>query len=172
MTNQIGMMKRFQMYGSKASKLEEKNTGEGKEERETMSIILLRMQELANHSGKALIVFAGIDTPPYESGQFVGSNRKITKRGSSALRKVGYETMRCIKTHPRPDDPVYQKFNNEKQFQKFARNLLTFLSRFYCFWTLCPEAERRVYEIFTTSAVCYTIAGIQTGNNKSGGTYE
>lgn len=60
------------------------------------------------HSGKALIAYAGIDTPPYESGQFVGSNRKITKRGSAALRKVGYETMRCIKSHPRPDDPVYQ----------------------------------------------------------------
>lgn len=55
-----------------------------------------------------MIAFAGIDTPPYESGQFAGSNRKITKRGSAALRKVGYETMRCIKTHPRPDDPVYQ----------------------------------------------------------------
>ena len=60
------------------------------------------------HSGKALIAFAGIDTPPYESGQFVGSNRKITKRGSAALRKVGYKTMRCIKTYPRPNDPVYQ----------------------------------------------------------------
>ena len=60
------------------------------------------------HSGKALIAYAGIDIPPYESGQFVGSNRKITKRGLAALRKVGYETMRCIKTHPRPDDPVYQ----------------------------------------------------------------
>ena len=55
-----------------------------------------------------MIAFAGIDTPPYESGQFAGSNRKITKRGSAALRKVGYETMRCIKTHPRPNDPVYQ----------------------------------------------------------------
>lgn len=60
------------------------------------------------HSGKALIAYAGIDTPPYESGQFIGSNRRITKRGSAALRKVGYETMRCIKSHPRPDDPVYQ----------------------------------------------------------------
>ena len=60
------------------------------------------------HNGKALIAYAGIDTPPYESGQFVGSNRKITKRGVAALRKVGYGAMRCIKTHPRPDDPVYQ----------------------------------------------------------------
>ena len=60
------------------------------------------------HSGKALIAYAGIDTPPYESGKYVGSNRKITKRGSALLRKVGYETIRCIKSHPRPDDPVYQ----------------------------------------------------------------
>ena len=33
------------------------------------------------HSAKALIAWAGIDPPPYESGKFVGSKRKITKRG-------------------------------------------------------------------------------------------
>ena len=60
------------------------------------------------HSGKALIAYAGIDAPPYQSGMFIGNNRRISKRGSASLRKVGYETMRCIKTHPRPDDPVYQ----------------------------------------------------------------
>lgn len=60
------------------------------------------------HSGKALIAYAGIDTPPYESGQFVGKNRKITKRGSAALRKIGYETMRCVKAHPSSDNTVYQ----------------------------------------------------------------
>ena len=49
------------------------------------------------HSGKALIAFAGIDAPPYESGQFVGTNRKISKRGSKVLRKIGYETMRVLK---------------------------------------------------------------------------
>ena len=49
------------------------------------------------HSGKALIAFAGIDAPPYESGQFVGTNRKMSKRGSKVLRKIGYETMRVIK---------------------------------------------------------------------------
>jgi transposase len=58
------------------------------------------------HSGKALIAFAGIDAPPYESGQFVGTNRKISKRGSKLLRKIGYETMRVLKTHKAPDDDV------------------------------------------------------------------
>ncbi len=46
------------------------------------------------HSGKALIAHAGIDAPPYQSGQFTGTERKISKRGSSSLRKIGYEVMR------------------------------------------------------------------------------
>lgn len=54
------------------------------------------------HNAKALIAWAGIDPPPYESGQFIGSRRKITKRGSSTLRKVGYEVMRVLKTHGEP----------------------------------------------------------------------
>jgi len=88
------------------------------------------------HSGKALIAYAGIDTPPYESGQFVGSNRRITKRGSAALRKVGYETMRCIKTHPRPEDPVYQyviKKESEGKAKKSAKiaGLNKFLRIYY-----------------------------------------
>ena len=34
-------------------------------------------------------------------------NRRISKRGSSSLRKVGYETMRCIKSHKYENDAVY-----------------------------------------------------------------
>jgi hypothetical protein len=88
------------------------------------------------HSGKALVAYAGIDTPPYESGQFVGSNRKITKRGSAALRKIGYETMRCIKTSPHPDDPVYQyilKKESEGKAKKTAKiaGLNKFLRIYY-----------------------------------------
>lgn len=48
------------------------------------------------HSKNALIAHAGIDVPPYESGQFIGTRRRITKRGSSHLRRVGYEVMRCF----------------------------------------------------------------------------
>lgn len=59
------------------------------------------------HSSKALVAYAGIDAPPYQSGKFVGSNRKISKRGSSTLRKTGYEVMRCLKSNKPQDDPVY-----------------------------------------------------------------
>ncbi|MEY8428849.1 IS110 family transposase [Lachnospiraceae bacterium 46-15] len=55
-----------------------------------------------------LIAFCGIDTPPYDSGQFHADNRHITKRGSKYLRKVGYEIMRNLKTsHPKQDTAVY-----------------------------------------------------------------
>ena len=48
------------------------------------------------HSGKAIIAYAGIDPPPYESGKFIGTERHISKRGSTTLRKIGYEVMRCV----------------------------------------------------------------------------
>jgi transposase len=60
------------------------------------------------HSGSALIAFSGIDSPPYQSGEFTGTKRKISKRGSSLLRKTGYEVMKCLKTtKPTTDAAVY-----------------------------------------------------------------
>ena len=89
------------------------------------------------HSAKALIAWAGIDPPPYESGQFIGSKRKITKRGSSTLRKVGYEVMRVLKSHPAPkDDAVYNyilKKEGEGKSKKHAKiaGLNKFLRIYY-----------------------------------------
>lgn len=68
------------------------------------------------HSVKALIAWGGIDPPPYESGQFIGSKRKITKRGSSTHRKVEYEVMRVLKSHPATkDDAVYNYIKKENE---------------------------------------------------------
>ena len=89
------------------------------------------------HNAKALIAWAGIDPPPYESGQFVGSNRRISKRGSSTLRKVGYEVMRVLKSHPAPkDDAVYNyilKKEGEGKSKKHAKiaGLNKFLRIYY-----------------------------------------
>ena len=58
------------------------------------------------HNKKALIAYAGIDSPPFESGQFVANKRRISKRGSALLRKTVYEIMKCIKSI-KPDDPIY-----------------------------------------------------------------
>ena len=89
------------------------------------------------HNAKALTAYAGIDPPPYESGQFVGSNRRITKRGSSTLRKVGYEVMRVLKSHKEPEDySVYRyilKKESEGKSKKLAKiaGLNKFLRIYY-----------------------------------------
>jgi hypothetical protein len=61
------------------------------------------------HSAGALIAYAGLDAPPFQSGNFTATNRSISKRGSASLRKTGYEIMGFIKiSKPSEDDAVYQ----------------------------------------------------------------
>jgi len=60
------------------------------------------------HSKNALIAFAGIDAPPYQSGSFTATKRSISKRGNKYLRKTGYETMQSVmRQKPTDDSAVY-----------------------------------------------------------------
>lgn len=65
-------------------------------------------------NASALIAYAGIDAPPYQSGRFTGTERHISKRGSSNLRKIGFETMTCANVAKKPDDPVYLYMQKKK----------------------------------------------------------
>lgn len=67
------------------------------------------------HSGSALVAFAGIDAPPYESGSFVGTQRSISKRGSPVLRKTGYEIMKALKTTKPTEDAAVYEFMLKKE---------------------------------------------------------
>lgn len=58
-------------------------------------------------SGKALNAYAGNDAPPFQSGQYEGTRRHISKRGSASLRKAGYEVMKALKTIKPENDTVY-----------------------------------------------------------------
>ena len=75
------------------------------------------------HSAKALIAYAGIDAPPYQSGQFVGNQRHISKRGSSTLRKIGYEILDSVNKHQSQlkDDPICQYFLKKRTEGKAYR---------------------------------------------------
>ena len=76
------------------------------------------------HSSKSLVAYAGIDPPPYESGKLIGTNRHITKRGSSTLRKIGYEVMRCVKANGRSeDDPAVYDFMLKKESERLFQSL-------------------------------------------------
>ena len=57
---------------------------------------------------KSLISFAGIDSPPYQSGNFSAKQRKISKRGNPILRKVLYMAILCMKKAKDETNPVYK----------------------------------------------------------------
>ena len=97
------------------------------------------------YNGSALVAFAGIDAPPYESGKFVGTKRNISKRGSPTLRKIGYEIMHSLKVvKPSEDSAVYDfiiKKENEGKpkrvakiagFNKFLRIYYARVMELYC----------------------------------------
>lgn len=71
----------------------------------------------------SLIAYAGIDAPPYESGAFVATKRRISKRGNKYLRRTGFEIMQSLATHKPADDPVFlfrQKKISEGKAKKCA----------------------------------------------------
>lgn len=66
------------------------------------------------HSKKALVAFAGIDAPPYQSGTFEAKSRSISKRGSPLLRKTLFQVVSCILTNSSPDEPVFQYLDKKR----------------------------------------------------------
>ncbi len=66
------------------------------------------------HSKKALVAFAGIDAPPYQSGQMDVHSRSISKRGSPALRRTLFLVMTAVLQNSPADEPVFQFMNKKR----------------------------------------------------------
>ena len=84
----------------------------------------------------SLIAYAGLDAPPYQSGQFEATNRHISKRGNKYLRKTGYEIMKAIKCSCKSDNVLKSyiiKKENEGKLKKVAKiaGLNKFLRIYY-----------------------------------------
>lgn len=84
----------------------------------------------------SIIAYAGLDAPPYQSGQFEATNRHISKRGNKYLRKAGYEVMKSIKSSCRLDNDLKSyiiKKENEGKLKKVAKiaGLNKFLRMYY-----------------------------------------
>ena len=63
---------------------------------------------------KALVAFAGVDAPPFQSGSFESADRSISKRGSPSLRKTLFQVMQVLlKTSP-SDDAVYDFLDRKR----------------------------------------------------------
>mgnify|MGYP004529998205 CR=1 FL=1 len=84
----------------------------------------------------SLIAYAGLDAPPYQSGQFEATKRHISKRGNKYLRKTGYEVMKSIKSSCKSDNELKSyiiKKENEGKLKKVAKiaGLNKFLRIYY-----------------------------------------
>lgn len=84
----------------------------------------------------SIIAYAGLDAPPYQSGQFEATNRHISKRGNKYLRKTGYEVMKSIKSRCKSDSELKSyiiKKENEGKLKKVAKiaGLNKFLRMYY-----------------------------------------
>ena len=66
------------------------------------------------HSKKALVAFAGIDAPLYQSGQIDVRSRSISKRGFSPLRRTLFLVMSTILRCSPSDEPVYQFMDRKR----------------------------------------------------------
>ena len=58
-------------------------------------------------SKKSLIAFAGIDSPPDQSGLVNKQSKAITKRGSASLRKTLFQVMSVVLQNSLENEPVY-----------------------------------------------------------------
>jgi len=84
----------------------------------------------------SIIAYAGLDAPPYQSGQFELISRHISKRGNKYLRKTGYEIMKSVKSSCKDDNELKAyiiRKENEGKLKKVAKiaGLNKFLRMYY-----------------------------------------
>ena len=56
---------------------------------------------------RALVAFAGVDAPPFQSGSFEAKSRHVSKRGSPHLRRTLFQVMSIVLQRSSIDNPVY-----------------------------------------------------------------
>lgn len=66
------------------------------------------------HSKGALVAFAGIDAPPYQSGTVNVKSRKMSKRGAAPLRKTLFQVMDVIIQNKPASEPVFQFLDKKR----------------------------------------------------------
>jgi transposase len=87
------------------------------------------------HNKKALVGFAGIDAPPYQSGTFNPKSRSISKRGSGVLRKTLFQVMAVILQRAPADNSVFQFMDKKRSEGK----------HYYIYMTAAANKFLRIY---------------------------
>ena len=96
----------------------------------------------------ALVAFAGMDAPPFQSGTFESQSRHVSKRGSPHLRRALFQTISMIWQKGNLDDPIYcfmrKKQSEGKHYYVYTvAGCAKFLRIYYARVTeyLCAKAE-------------------------------
>jgi transposase len=69
------------------------------------------------HKG-ALVAFAGVDAPPYQSGTYAAKSTSVSKRGSAALRKSLFLVMAAHLRKAPADEPVFEFLDRKRAENK------------------------------------------------------
>ena len=76
------------------------------------AIILVEIGDISRFSNpKKLVAFAGIDPTAFQSGNFVGQHNRLSKKGSSYLRRAVWMSALIAARH----DPVFKAFYEKKR---------------------------------------------------------
>jgi len=65
-------------------------------------------------SKSALVAFAGIDAPPFQSGSFDGKGSRVSKRGSPHLRRTLFQISCTILKNSKPDSAIFQFMDKKR----------------------------------------------------------
>lgn len=83
------------------------------------------------YSKKALVAYAGIDTPPNDSGDVTGRYKSMSKVGASSLRRTLFLVMSVYLQISLLDEPVYQFMDRKRAEDKPYRvYMMAFANKF------------------------------------------
>lgn len=92
------------------------------------------------HSKKALVAFAGIDAPPYQSGQMDIYSCSISKRGSASLRRTLFLLMGVYLQNAPVNEPVYQFMDKKRSEGKpYKVYMMASANKFLRIWGLLKK---------------------------------
>ena len=88
------------------------------------------------YAKKALVAYAGLDTPPNDSGDVTGNHKSMSKIGASSLRRTLFLVMSVYLQNAPLDEPVYQFMDKKRTEGKPYRVYMMasankFLRRYY-----------------------------------------
>ena len=100
------------------------------------SQIIAEIGDIRRFSKKSsLVCFAGLESPPDQSGAFDRKSREVSKKGSPHLRKALFQVMDCLIKQAPVNDVIYQFLDKKRSEGK----------HYYCYMTAGSAKFLRIY---------------------------